>query len=165
MRKTIKIASASVLVGLLIGLIICVLVYMIIPLISMNIAYKRELADVTRNTTPLTAEVVEDICKKFSLQMDDPRCQPGATVYARELYPDIKSYLYDLPKDRANDEEVSKLLGLYEFNREPMSRLSNGHEYYRVWYDLRGDLVNRLVISYHKDGSIKEITISIGGGS
>jgi len=164
MRKTIKIAGAFVLIGLLIGVMICVLVYIIIPLISMNIEYKRELADVTRNTTPLTAEVVEDICKKFSIQADDPRCQPGATVYSRQFFPDIKSYLYDLPKDQANEEEVSKLLGLYEYYREPMTRVSDGPDYYRVWYDLRGDHVYRLVIFYREDGSIKEI-MSTGGGS
>jgi len=164
MRKTIKIAGIFVLIGLLIGVIIGVLVYIIIPLISMNIEYKRELADVTRNTTPLTAEVVEDICIKFSIQADDPRCQPGATVYSREFFPDIKSYLYDLPKDQANEEEVSKLLGLYEYYREPMTHVSDGPDYYRVWYDLRGDHVYRLVIFYREDGSIKEI-MSTGGGS
>ena len=159
MRKTIKIAGASV----LIGLIICALVSNIL-MISMYIAIRRELADVTRFTTPLTAEVVEDVCKKFSLQTDDPRCQPGATVYAREIYPDIKSYLYDLPKDRANEEEVSKLLGLYEYYREPMTHVSDGPDYYVVSYDLRGDHVYRLVIFYREDGSIDKI-MSSGGGS
>jgi hypothetical protein len=158
MRKTIKLASAF----LLIGVIICILVF-IIPLILEDIEYRREHADVTRNTTPLTAEVVEDICKKFSIQADDPRCQPGATVYAPEFFDDIESYLYNLPKDQANDEEVSKLLGFYEYYREPITHENNGYEYYRVWYDLRGDRVNRLVISYRKDGSIIEIMNSSGG--
>jgi len=45
-----------------------------------------------------------------------------------------------------------------------MTHVSDGPDYYRVWYDLRGDHVYTLVIFYREDGSIDEI-MSSGGGS
>ncbi len=134
-----------------------------LPVLNKVIAYEKENRDYTLHTTPLKAEVIQDVCEKFEISDDDPRCQPRATVYAPEFYADIKTYIRGLPEKRANIEEVQRLMGKYEIDREPITKLEDGTEYFRVFYDLRGDLVYPIFIRFTGNGEIEEIMANAGG--
>jgi len=113
------------------------------------------------HTTPLDPEVVADICEKFGLPEDDPRCQPGATVYAPEFFRTIGETFQPPDGDWATYSQVEEILGEYKFDEEPITILSDGTEYFRCWYDLRGDRVYPIVISFNSDGSIRKIIADV----
>jgi len=134
-----------------------------LPVLNKVINYERENRDYTLHTTPLKAEVIRDICEKFEISDDDPRCIPGTKVYAPEFFADIKKYIRGLPEDKASIEEAQRLLGKYEIGREPITKLEDGTEYFRIFYDLRGDLVYPIFIRFNGNGGIEEIMANAGG--
>jgi len=103
--------------------------------------------DLSRYTTPLEAEVVEDICEKFLLS-DDPRCEPGEVIYAPDFFPEIRRYLQG-GKGRLTHQDVQEKLGEYEYRCEsPIYYPSLGKTYYWCSYDLNGDGVFPIDIEY-----------------
>lgn len=135
-----------------------------LPFIEEIIKYDKENRDYTLHTTPLNSEVIQDVCEKFEISNDDPRCQPEAKVYAPEFFADIKAYIRALPKEKANVEEVQTLLGKYEVDRDPIITMrKDGTGYYRIFYDLRGDLVYQITVKFTKNGEIEEIMANAGG--
>lgn len=158
MRKVIKILLVILVLGLVIFFLLVGL-----PFLKMLGEYNKENRDYTLHTTPLKVEVIRDICEKFEIPADDPRCMPRATVYAPEFYDDIKAYIRSLPDEQANVVEVQRLLGKYEVDREPITKLQDGTEYYRIFYDLRGDLVYPIFVRFTGDGKIEEIMANASG--
>lgn len=135
-----------------------------LPVLNKVIAYEKENRDYTLHTTLLKAEVIRDVCEKFEISDEDPRCQPGSKVYAPEFFADIKAYIRALPKEKSNVEEVQRLLGKYEIDRDPtITMRKDGTGYYRIFYDLRGDLVYQIAVKFTKNGRIEEITANTGG--
>ncbi len=125
--------------------------------------YNQVKSDYTRNTTPLTAEVVNDICEKFDLSTADERCQPSAVVYAPEFFSDIEAYFTALPSDLANYETVQSKLGIYLEYQTPVVHVANGVSYFECSYDLRGDRVTYIVIWFTPEGEIIKINKVYGG--
>lgn len=134
-----------------------------LPVLNKIIAYEKENRDYTLHTTPLKDEVIRDVCEKFEISDDDPRCKPGATVYAPEFFPDIKTYIRALPEEKANAEYIDNLLGKYELYRGPITRQKDGTEYFTITYDLRGNHVHRIIIWVNKDNKIINIMTTSGG--
>ena len=134
-----------------------------LPVLNKVIAYERENRDYTLHTTPLKSEVIRDICEKFEISDEDPRCIPGAKVYAPEFFADIKAFIRSLPQEKANAEEVQRLLGEYEVYREPITRLNDGTEYFTITFDLRGDSVYPIDVWFTGNGTFKKIMANAGG--
>jgi len=118
-----------------------------------------EKSDYTKRTTPLAETVVADLCEKLTLPEDDPRCQPGATVYAPEFFDSIKRYFKKLPAEKANQEEVDRVLGDYLDSCYTWQETKK----YSCAYDLRGDHVSIIGAFFEADGSIYRIIASVGG--
>lgn len=118
-----------------------------------------EKSDYTKRTTPLAETVVADLCEKLTLPEDDPRCQPGATVYAPEFLDSIKRYFNKLPAEKANQEEVDRVLGEYFYTRYIWPETKE----YSRYYDLRGDHVAIIVVFFEANGTINHIIASVGG--
>ena len=121
-------------------------------------------SDLSRYTTPLKEEVVEDICEKF-LSNDDPRCEPNRIIYAPDFFPEIRKYLQD-GKGKMTREDVQEKLGEYEYNcEEPIYYPSLHKAYYWCSYDLSGDRVFPIDIEYEvNDGRdvISRVVVDIG---
>lgn len=158
MRKVLTVLVILVWVSLIGGVL-----YVGISLVQKTLAYNKEKADFTRNTSPLATVVIQDMCSKFAIPEADARCQPGATVYAVEFFDDIKTYFRGLPKERATVDEVERLLGPYQIYREPITRRSDGTGYYYISYDLKGDQVHRINCKFDEDGSLVDIMTTEGG--
>lgn len=125
--------------------------------------YNQVASDYTRNTTPLTSEVVNDICEKFDFPATDERCQPNAIVYAAEFFSDIEDYFTALPSNLANYETVQRKLGIYLEYQTPVVHVANGFSYFECRYDLRGDRVTSIVIWFTPEGEIIKINKVYGG--
>ena len=156
MTKVILISIAAVIV---IGSLLFIIIRLYLPLVQ----YEKEKADYTKHTTPLSSNVVTDICLKLSLSNQDKRCQPGMIVYAPEFFDDIKGYFRNLPKEKATKEEVDRILGPYLLDCEPLTRLGNGKQYFRCLYDLRGDQATKILVYFNADNSIDYLMTSSGG--
>lgn len=151
----------------LVGMVACgVMVYFILPLAidiytSLQIYNKRvkSQADYTKITTPLSRNVVEDVCSKFEIGSSDARCLPGSVAYGPDFFSDIKTYFRELPRQEATFETVQDKLGAYLVVCED----SDNEGYYRCWYDLRGDAKYSIVIYFTKDGYIDDVIANTGG--
>lgn len=155
----------ALLIIAIIGLVFFIgcLMFLILPVEYQLQARETEENDYTKKTSPLMPEVVDDICQKFKLPIDDNRCQPGAVTYAPEFFDDIEVHLLDGSDGALTYEEVDQLLKPYLFWCDPPSLSNNGRNGFTCTYDLRGDNVSIIMITFQKDGSIKKILTSVGG--
>lgn len=158
-HKLIPLTLFSIMLVIVIGCYALI----VIPFLKQVNERDRQAADYTSKTSPLTVEVVQDLCTKLALPANDKRCQPGTTVYAPEFFLDIKSYVRGLPKEKSNQEEIEKLLGSYKRECSLPTEARNSEVSYRCIYDLRGDEVSIISVSYRKDGSCDHIRASTGG--
>lgn len=129
--------------------------------------YKKEMAlqaadDYKSKTTPLSAEVVQDLCNKLDLPAQDWRCQPEAIVYAPEFFEDIKGYLRNLPRTSSNQAEVDELLGDYKIKCSTPQKYRYTSVAYDCLYDLHGDRVSIIVIYFTDNGTIDHYHASTG---
>ena len=69
-----------------------------LPVLKEVAEYNKENADYTLHTTPLPYLVIMDVCEKFSIPKEDPRCEPGATVYAPEYSKTLRRTSEGCPK-------------------------------------------------------------------
>jgi hypothetical protein len=49
-------------------------------------------------TSPLSSDVVRDLCAAFSLPKDDQRCQPNSVVYGPDFFGEVRTIF--APKDK-----------------------------------------------------------------
>lgn len=113
-------------------------------------------------TTPLSQEVVQDICIQFSLPAGDKRCQPGVTVYAPDFFQTITDYFRKKDDNWSTYEEVQVKLGKYQYELEKPLTGYDESEGFRAWYDLRGDQVYPIAMWFNSDGRLYRISASIG---
>jgi hypothetical protein len=115
--------------------------------------------DLSKYTTPLNQQTIQDICKQFDLK-DDRRCSLDNQVYAPDFFPTI---LAAFERGRSTRDDVKAKLGRYEYGCEtPTYVPSLGITYYRCSYDLNGDRVFPIVIWYRDDGVVFRMTATIG---
>ena len=115
--------------------------------------------DLSKYTTPLAAETIQDICTAFELR-DNRLCTQDEPVYAPDFFPIILS-TFERGVSTRND--VKAKLGRYEYGCElstyvPSLRIT----YYRCSYDLNGDRVFPVVISYLDSDVVWRMTGTIG---
>lgn len=125
-------------------------------------AYETRVAirdDYTLHTTPLTKDVVEDICVKLEIKATSENCRPDAVVYAPDFFDEIKIYFRSLPDEEKTYSAVQDKLGDYlVFCGE-----SHPSGHYRCRYDLRGDKRYPVFFWFDKDNFYYEIIATIGG--
>lgn len=155
-----------IVVGGLTALAACIYILYIVGLFVLTLgalAYDTydELAHWREKTSPLAVEVVEDMCEKFALPEEDPRCQPGAVVYAPEFFRTIGKTFQPENRAWATFEQVEEKLGAYNYEKEPVTTLGDGTQYFRCWYDLNGDRLYPIVIDFNADGSIRRMIADV----
>ncbi|MBN1370926.1 MAG: hypothetical protein JW987_03120 [Anaerolineaceae bacterium] len=133
------------------------------PLVEYDKEWNRRAADYKSKTSPLSAEVVQDLCNKLDLPAQDWRCQPQAIVYAPEFFDDIKSYLRNLPRTSSNQAEVDALLGDYKIQCSTPQQYRYTSVAYDCLYDIHGDSVSIIAVDFTKDGTIEHVSASTGG--
>lgn len=115
--------------------------------------------DLSKYTTPLDGETIRDICTSFELE-DVRLCTEGATVYAPDFFPAILSAF---ERGVSTQDDVRARLGRYEYGCEPPTYVpSLGVTYFVCSYDLNGDRVFPIVISYTDDGIVLGMVGTIG---
>jgi len=117
----------------------------------------KDFSNWREKTSPLNGETLSDLCNKFNLPRDDGRCISGAVVYAPEFSKTIIDFFQPETGHTANFDEVEKIIGDYKFDIESLTKVSNGIEYFRVWYDFNGDHVFPIVFYFYSDGNLWKI--------
>jgi hypothetical protein len=115
--------------------------------------------DYTKITTPLPRNIAEDICVKFEISSEDPRCSGDTVVYAPDFFSDIKMYFNKLPEESSTYEMVQGKLGAYLIRcSEP-----DNEGYYQCRYDIRGDGIYPISIHFNKENRYYQIFANAGG--
>ena len=87
------------------------------------------------HTTPLSEDVVNDICSKLEIKDSSENCKINAVVYGPDLFDEIKTYFKNLPEQDKTYDVVQEKLGVYlDYCEKPYPDGS-----YVCHYDLRGD--------------------------
>jgi hypothetical protein len=106
-------------------------------------------------TSPLKVEVIQDLCQKFNLSDQDPRCKTGTVVYAPEFFQPIRSDFIHSNGESVTYDYVQEKLGRYQYGCSSMiTEHSTGVEYFSCSYDLQGDRVYPIGIFYYSTGHI-----------
>lgn len=119
--------------------------------------------DYTKYTVPLSEDVKNDLCSKFSISNSDRLCQPGSKVYAFDFYTVIYHYFDQLPENLKRLDTVQERIGKYQFKMEEETQKESRYFYY--WYDFTGDQKFPLVIGFEEDGRIRRFYLSAGRDS
>jgi hypothetical protein len=115
--------------------------------------------DLSKYTTPLTAETIQDICMGFELK-DNRLCTQDRPVYAPDFFPIILS---TFERGVSTRDDVKAKLGRYEYGCEPPTYVPRLRmTYYVCSYDLNGDRVFPVVISYLDSDVVWRMTATIG---
>lgn len=119
--------------------------------------------DYTKYTVPLSEDVKNDLCSKFTISNSDRLCQPGSTVYAFDIYTDIYNYFDQLPENLKRLDTVQERIGKYQFKMEVREQKESRFFFYL--YDFTGDQKFPLVIEFEDDGRIRRFYLSAGRDS
>lgn len=104
--------------------------------------------------TPLSYEVIDDLCTKFSLSSSDSRCQHAENIYTPD-FSDVLRAALSAPD--MTFERVEEQLGLYRFEEcSPLAVTSEHQEYFVCKYDLSGDRIYIIVVYFYSNGDIME---------
>ena len=110
-------------------------------------------------TSPLPAETIYDLCDKFQLDTEDWLCNPQNNVYAFDFYPVFKKTFKPYNGNWLSHNEINEYIGKYANDCYPLHKLSDGRELYNCDYDIRGDGVFYIGITFHKDGSLESLRL------
>ena len=148
-----------------ITLVVLLILYLAPVVIKVNAdlkAYQTRVAyrdDYKLHTTPLSPDVVNDICSKLNIQETNENCQPGVVVYAPDLFDEIKTYFNGLPDQDKTYAIVQQHLGKYLLSCNKTT--SDGH--YRCRYDLRGDSIYTVAFYFDENDFYFRIIANTGG--
>jgi hypothetical protein len=113
-------------------------------------------------TTPLSKEVVEDVCLKLEIQATSEDCVPTAIVYGPDFFDEIEAYFRLRPAGRERTYEfIQDKLGAYWVGCEPPTPSKD----YLCVYDLRGDGMYPFHIRFDKYDRYDPPDPRLGGGS
>lgn len=125
-------------------------------------AYETQRAyrnDYTLHTTPLSEEVVKDICTKLEIKDTSEHCQLGTLVYAPDFFDEIKAYFEGVPDQEKTFITVQSKLDRYLVR----CRVPDIEGYYSCKYDIRGDNKYPLFFRFNNFDFYYEILIPTGG--
>ncbi len=118
------------------------------------------IANNIKNSIPLKAEVIQDMCQKLKLPENDKRCQPGMIVHDVDFYEDIRRYFQALPKEKTTQAEVDRILGPYLVECSPFPE--NANAYFSCTYDLSDNNLYPIVVEYDIERKIKILVTTPG---
>jgi hypothetical protein len=104
-------------------------------------------------TTPLPQESVRTLCKNFDLEKNSI-CAEKKPVYGPDFYNIIRDTFrpYEEYKIKSNGaatyDEVEEKIGAFKYECEPIVHQADGLVYFRCFYDLRGDRILKIVITF-----------------
>ena len=117
------------------------------------------MPDLSKYTTPLDSETIQDICMNFEIK-DNRLCTQDRPVYAPDFFPIILS---TFERGVSTRDDVKAKLGRYEYGCEPPTyEPSSELTYYRCAYDLNGDRVFFVGIWYLDNDVVWRMTGTIG---
>ena len=117
------------------------------------------MPDLSKYTTPLDSETIQDICMNFEIK-DNRLCAQDRPVYAPDFFPIILS---TFERGVSTRDDVKARLGRYEYGCElPIYTPSLGITSYRCAYDLNGDRVFFVGIWYLDNDVVWRMTGTIG---
>lgn len=145
--------SKGILIVVILALVLVVLVPCLygILLVALELPHRLSWRD---RTSPLSNEVLQDICQKFNLSNEDPRCKPGAKVYAPEFFQTIQRDFIHSDGEVVNYDYVQEKIGKYQYDCGPMIKERTGAEYFSCDYDLQGDRVYPIGILFDSKGNV-----------
>jgi len=114
------------------------------------------------HTSPLSQDVINDLCMKFTLSSNDPRCQPGARVYGPDFFTVIGATFEPEDAPWATYDEVQQKLGKYQIMLEPLITDGSGRTYFVAHYDLKGDQVYQITMFFYADGRLYRLIADVG---
>lgn len=97
-----------------------------------------------KSTSPLSTEVVLDVCQKLGILETESVCN-STNVYANELYPVV---LENFQIGESSFSDVSLVLEEYEYDSSKGGPLGDGTFYFDVSYDLQGDRKSVIVLIF-----------------
>jgi hypothetical protein len=107
-----------------------------------------------QNTSPLSLDVAQDLCKKFEIPDSDFRCQ-GRDAYALDFYPKIIKYYSTVPKNARTQRDVQEKIGKYQIIVKKV--WVKNVTYYWHLYDFTGDQTYPLLIVFNENGVITDL--------
>ena len=117
------------------------------------------MPDLSKYTTPLDSETIQDICMNFEIK-DNRLCIQDRPVYAPDFFPIILS---TFERGVSTRDDVKAKLGRYEYGCEPPTYVPRLElTYYRCAYDLNGDRVFFVGIWYLDNDVVWRMTGTIG---
>lgn len=119
----------------------------------------REGTEWRSETTPLSEEVVQDLCDKFSLQPSHDLCDQNGVVYAPAFFDAIDATF--VPGISTYDE-VQEILSNYQTKLEPPVTLADGTNYFVSHYDLKGDNITEVGFFFYGNGKLMKIIFRTG---
>jgi hypothetical protein len=131
-------------------------VYSGMKLYETHVAYRD---DYKMHTTPLSQNVVDDLCLKLEVKATSENCESGVVVYAPELFDEIKTHFINLPDQDKTYNIVQNKLGSYLVECEQPDPDGD----YRCRYDLQGDKIYPVFFYFDKDGFYWRIIANTGG--
>lgn len=108
------------------------------------------------HTTPLSNDVVDDICSKLAIKSSSENCKSN-TVYAPEFFDEIKTYFRNVPDQDKTYLNVDKILGTYLVYCEPPVPDGSYKGYYRCEYDIKGDKVFFIYFQFNEKNFYEEV--------
>lgn len=106
--------------------------------LSSTVVHHIQRPKISKVTTPLDADTVQDLCVKLELVENHSLCGSDRVVYAPDFFPAIKSYFE--PGITTYDDVQAKL-ARYQYEREPTVTTADGVSTFRSSYDFRGDKI------------------------
>ena len=156
--KRILQLSVLVILGVLVT-VICIL-----PLITgivMLFSVDKEVLERNGGERPLNRDIVKDLCQRFQLPLDDLRCQPGSTTYAKDFAKVVISAFNPSDENQMTYDQIEEKFGRYKQWCEPATKLADGTEYFVCRYDLVGDGADPILIYYYLDKRVWKVQARI----
>lgn len=110
-------------------------------------------------TSPLSEEVLKDLCEKFSGQESTRLCTSREPIFAPHFFPIISD---EFQVGRATYDEVQAKLGEYQKWKGPVITLGSGEKYFEAWYDLKGDSRTAIIFYFSENGEVIRIINYLG---
>lgn len=105
-------------------------------------------------TEPLDSLIVQDLCGKFELDQDDPRCDSVGAVYAPEFYYEVHNLLEAGELTSYPEWDVM----FHDYQRcDPLQSRQDGSGFFWCDYDFKGDFVFRIHVTFNYDESLYRV--------
>ena len=107
-----------------------------------------------QQTSPLSFDVAQDLCREFKIPDSDIKCQKQG-AYAVDFYPTIIEYYSTIPEKDRTLTNVQEKIGKYEMLVR--RKFYDDTYYYWHFYAFTEDQIFPIIIVFDEDGIIVEV--------